>query len=281
MTTPETTSGTGAVLPLGLIGCGNMGSALARGILSNATLSRHFPLFVHDRNPEKMAALQELGAAPCFSLQEIAEKTNYMILAVKPSHMFGVLQTIKGYVSMEHVAISLAVGITLAALDTGVERSCAVVRLMPNTLAAAGHGLFGLCLDDPDLQEKQKKIVRHLFAYLGEVVELPEEKMNAFSALAGCGPAYMFYVAEAMVDAGINMGLSRPVARSIALSLMEGSAQLAKQTGQYLSVLRDEVTSPGGTTSVAITHFDTAAVRGRLIQGVLAAFEKGKEFEKN
>ncbi|WP_051257867.1 pyrroline-5-carboxylate reductase [Desulfovibrio cuneatus] len=280
-TTTEVTNTANAALPLGLIGCGNMGSALARGILNNATLSKHFPLLVYDRNPEKMAALQELGAAPCFSMQEVAEKSQYMILAVKPAQMFGVLQTIKAYVTMEHVAISLAVGVTIAALDRGVERACAVVRLMPNTLVAAGHGHFGLCLDDPDLQDKQKKIVRYLFAYLGEVVELPENKMNAYGALAGCGPAYMYYMAEGLVDAGVNMGLSRAAARGIVLSLMEGSALLAKQTGQHISILREEVTSPGGTTIAATTSFDTAGVRGQLIQGVLAAFEKGKEFEQN
>ncbi len=275
--TTETTATT--ALPLGLIGCGNMGSALARGILSNPALSKHFPLLVYDRNPEKMAALQELGAAPCFSLQEVAEKTQYLILAIKPAQMFGALQTLKAFFTMEHVVISLAAGVSIAALDRGMERSCAVVHLMPNTLVAAGKGLFGLCLDDPDLQDTQKKIMRYLFSYLGEVVELPEEKMNAFSALAGCGPAYMFYVAEALVDAGVNMGLSRAVSRSIALSLMDGSAHLAKQTGQHISILREEVTSPGGTTIAATTHFDTAGVRGQIIQGVLAAFEKGQQTE--
>lgn len=280
MTTTTETTTSSAALPLGLIGCGNMGSALGRAILSNQTLAKHFPLLVYDRNPEKMAALQELGAAPCFFMQEVAEKTQYIILAIKPAQMFGVLQTLKAYLTMEHVGISLAAGVTIAALDRGMERSCAVARLMPNTLVAAGHGHFGLCLDDPDLQDKQKKVLRYLFSYLGEVVELAEDKMNAYGALAGCGPAYMFYMAEALVDAGVNMGLSRPAARDIVLSLMEGSAQLAKQTGQHISLLREEVTSPGGTTIAATTSFDTAGVRGHLIQGVLAAFEKGKEFEQ-
>ncbi len=274
-------SATTGVVPVGLIGCGNMGGALAGGILVRPALREGYPVYAYDPNPASMAAMRALGAQSCASARELAAKTSLILLAVKPGQVAEILQDIAPAIAARPgtLVVSIAAGVTLAQLSAAVGGSCPVVRVMPNTLALAGEGLFGLCFEPETLSAAQAEAVRRLFSGLGRVVELAEDKINAFTALSGCGPAYVFYFAEALVEAGVSMGLARQDSLEIALSLLRGSASLAAQSGKSPAELREQVSSPGGMTIKGLNYLDRNAVRGHVVDAVLAAWARGFAME--
>lgn len=267
--------------PVGIIGCGNMGSALARGIAKNQMLREKFPLVVFSRGEKGRAAMQAADIVTVASASALAQQADYIILAVEPEQIAGVLAEIAPLLTMNKVVISVAAGVSLRQLREASGNRCPVVRVMPNTLVAVGEGLFGLCADDPTISKAQRDVVRELFSGLGHVIEVPEDKMNAFSALAGCGPAYVYYFAEALIEAGVTMGMKRPDATSIAYSLLRGSAALATGEGTHPSLLRERVTSPGGMTIAGTNRLDALGVRGALVNAVLAAKARGDAMGKD
>ena len=268
---------------LGIIGCGNMGGALAVGVQNSSCLRSAFTLHVYARREERAKVMQDIGAVLVPTALALAEQSDVIILAVKPYQIASVLQDIlpalQSSSAAKKLVVSVAAGVTLAALQGMVNNTCPVARVMPNTLVAVGKGLFGVCFDNA-ATESQLSSVRALFSGMGRVVELTDDKMNAFSALAGCGPAYVFHFMESLAEAGVSMGLTRESSLSIAVSLLGGSTALAEQTAAHPAVLREQVTSPGGTTIAAINHLDRSAVRGHTIDAVLAAFARGKARER-
>ncbi len=259
---------------LGIIGCGQMGKAIAAGVLQNETLRKAFPLYAYARNEDTRASLCQAGAFPLDSSENLASAAEIIVVAVKPYQIVDVLREIRPVLRENKLVVSVAAGVRLATLREACGGACPVTRIMPNTLVAVGKGLFGICHDDA-VSKSQQAAVHSLFSGLGMAVELPESRMNAFSALAGCGPAYVFYMVDALVEAGVSMGLSRETSREIALSLCAGCAALATEKGLHPVLLREQVTSPGGMTVAGTNHLDRAGVRGAIIDAVLAAEAKG------
>ena len=169
--------------------------------------------------------------------------------------------------------ISIAAGVTLEDLREAVRGRCHVVRVMPNTPALVGAGIFGI-QEDPELPEAVFRTVLDLFGLLGSTIVLPEKKFNAFMALVGCGPAYVFHFMDALAEAGVTMGFTRQEALDLVTRLVLGSAKLAALPGSHPAILREQVCSPAGVTIAAINHLDRTAVRGHLIDAVLAAYAK-------
>ena len=155
--------------------------------------------------------------------------------------------------------------------------ACPVVRVMPNTPALVAAGCTAVCLDDPRLSEAQKKLVTELFAAIGKTFPLPEKDFDAFTALAGSGPAYVMYVMEALIESGVYTGLSRPLATDIVLELLRGSVKMAIESGRHVSELREMVTSPAGTTIEALLHLDRSAVRAAIVEAVAMARDRSIE----
>ena len=267
---------------IGIIGFGNMGSALAKGLVK--VTQKPSSVYIYARGQEKQKQIKALGATPVPSLQELAERTELIILATKPDQAQEALQNITAYLAPYHVLVSIAAGLTLAKLKEFCRGECPVVRIMPNTLVAAGKGLFGLCFDDQEtntkLSQENKELVRQVFAKLGTCVELPESKINAFSALAGCGPAYVFYFMEALIEAGVSMGLDRKSSQSIAYSLCAGSVALAEKDGVHPSILREQVCSPAGMTIAGTNTLDKHRVRSAIVEAVQAAKKRGEDMAK-
>lgn len=281
----------GRPVRLGIIGFGNMGGAFARGICKEAALTASFALSAFDPGVNSARTMRELGINAAGSARELALESDMVILAVKPHLVESVLSEIRsalGEPKSEEGAfpgrfvVSIAAGITLEFLRGGVNGSCPVARVMPNTLVEVGQGIFGLCLDaaGPPAPGAAEAALRFLLNGLGQVVELDESRMNAFTALAGSGPAYVFHFMDSLAEAGVSVGLTRESARNIALGLVSGCAALAGKSGEHPAVLREQVSSPGGTTVAALNHLDRTGTRGHIIDAVIAAMERGKAMER-
>ena len=226
------------------------------------------------------APLKEAGVAACSSSAELAARSRYIVVAVKPYQMDAVLRELAPHIRAEHVVISVAAGISMAALRESLGQACAVVRCMPNTPARVGKGVFGLCFDDPALTPEARADIHALFAALGVCVELPEARFTAFSALIGAGPAYVFAMMQGLVQAGATLGFSWAQSREMVAALFEGSARMAAQETTPLTQLRDDVCSPGGLTIAGVNALDRAGINGLLVDAVLAADARGREMEQ-
>lgn len=267
---------------IGCIGCGNMGGAIMRGLSQlelDETNGGPLRLLGVDPHPERLEAC---GVAAS-DLPTIARAADIIIVAVKPHGVESVLKQLFGPPRTRSplpIVVSVAAGITTGALRGFVDGHAAVVRCMPNTPVGVGMGSFALCLEDPLLSQPQRDALLALFNRLGRALLMPEAKFPAFSALVGCGPAYMFHFFESLAEAGVIMGFSRADAISMVSYLAAGSAKLAMEPGAHPALLREAVCSPGGSTIQGIAKLDEHAVRASVVQAVHAAWEKEKAREK-
>jgi len=258
---------------VGFIGVGNMGTAIVKRLAAHK-------IKVHgcDPNADRLAKLaQEVGLKAEATPADLVKNCRYVLLAMKPQHLTPVVQEIAPLLTPEHCLLSIAAGVTQEKLMTLSGSRCPVVRIMPNTPVLVGAGVFALCFDDPSLDDERRDFVRAIIAPLGQVHELPEKLFDAFTSIAGCGPAYVFYVMDAIVEAGVNLGLPRGQTTEIVKALFSGSAKLAEEGGLHLAELREMVTSPAGSTIRATMHFDRMAMRGTIVDAVREAYDRNVE----
>lgn len=261
---------------LGCIGCGNMGGALLQGLASFEDLH----LLGCDHNQYKLEALAAAGVQAMDDMAALVQASDYVLIAVKPSYVDGVLKAIEPYLTPEKVVISIVSGLSIASTKAATGHHTPVVRAMPNTPAMVSAGIFALCFADPNLSQEKADYVHKLFATLGSVLVLAESQFGAFTAVAGCGPAYVFHFMEAMVESAVTIGFTRKVATAMVTDLFAGSVKLTQASDLHLSELREAVCSPAGNTIAAMNHLDRTAVRGHIIDAVLAAHARGKEMER-
>jgi pyrroline-5-carboxylate reductase len=203
-----------------------------------------------------------------------------VVMALKPHLMDAGLREIRPHLKEEKLLISLAAGVSLARLREAAAGACPVVRVMPNTPALVGAGIFALCLDDPILSESRKKLVRDIFSTIGLALEMPDDKFTAFTAVIGAGPAYVLYMMQSLTQAAVTMGFSKADAARMINALFAGSAKLAQSSEARHSDLLDRVCSPAGVTIRGINHMDRAGVRGHIVNAALAAYARGEELER-
>lgn len=267
----------------GIIGYGSMGSALAKAMARTEPVRGRFSLCVLARSNKNSAAEAARDIVFVDSLQELVERSSIVIVAVMPE---GVEQLTRDIVAClpadaqprDKMLISVAAGVPLALLSSIAGDKLAVARVMPNTLVEVGRGLFGVCLT-PEVAAEQKDQIDFLFGGLGKVIHLPEEAMNAFTSLAGCGPGFLFHLMDGLCEAGVSVGLSREASRTIAIELMGGCARLAEMTGKHPVLLREQGTSPAGMTIAGLNLLDRTGVRGHLIEAVKTARDQGKTMD--
>lgn len=260
---------------IGCIGCGNMGGAIMAGLAERTD----YRLCGYNRSPEKLHKLVEKGLQACPTEEAVVQASDVIILGVKPFQMEKVLRKVREHLSKNKLIISLAAGVTVGALRDGVQSLCPVVRVMPNTPALVGAGVFALCLEDSALSLEHKTFVTTLFGHLGESLEMPEKNFVAFSALVGAGPAYVFHFMNAVVQAGVTMGFPRAQALRMVVALFDGSVRMAAASEHSLTDLRDQVCSPGGLTIEAVNHLERTAVSGHIIDAIQCAAKRGSDME--
>lgn len=260
---------------VGCVGCGNMGGAILRGLAERSACG----LVGYNKSPERMRPLIAKGVKAMADMTSLVRSSNVIIVAVKPRHVESVLREMLPYLSKDKLVVSVAAGVTLGALLDAVDGVCPVVRAMPNTPALVGAGVFALCFDDPSLLPAHKAFLLELFGRIGTPLEMPEKNMTAFGALVGAGPAYVFHFMDSMLQAGLTLGFSRAEAKRMVQALFEGSVRMAGATDQSFAELKDQVCSPAGITIEAVNHLDRCAVRGDIVDAVLAADKRGREME--
>lgn len=273
---------------VGIIGYGNMGGAIARGILASETLCASFTVGAYDLNDAGRQGLEDAGGRWWTDPAALAADCDLILLAVKPYQIRDVINVIRPALAPDKGAgkkpgktlISIAAGQPLSALRAALDGACPAVQAMPNTPALVGDGVFGLCFDDPSLPAERKEEIHALFAALGGVFVLPESKMNALTAVTGCGPAYVFDLMDALMEAAVTVGFTRKDAGDMVVRLFRGSARMVEETGLHPAVLHAQVTSPGGATIAGTNQMARSGVRGALIDAVLAARARAEEMEK-
>ncbi|GAB1410278.1 pyrroline-5-carboxylate reductase [Desulfovibrionales bacterium] len=256
----------------GLIGLGNMGGAIARSLAG----TRLVEIVGYDPSP---AMRQGCGDAVrvAESGHEVAAWADYVLLAVKPQVMQAVLADLASVLRPETCLVSIAAGVTQAQLSSWSKNLCPVVRVMPNTPAMVGKGVYALCCDHPGLSAVQRRELQDIFASIGQVHILPETLFDAYTGLIGSGPAYVYAFMEALIDAGVTLGLPRPQAMSMVKGLLAGASRMAEQDQAHPTLLKEMVTSPGGTTMAGLNALDEHGFRHAVIQAVCAATQRSIE----
>jgi len=250
-----------------------MATALAKGWL-RAGLAQASGLMASDVVEAARNSFQrELGAHGVATNLEVLNFSQLLILAVKPHQVSDVLGEIRSGFTPNHVLISIAAGIPIATLEAGLGSRPRVVRVMPNTPALVGASATGFAPGKHALPE-DAQTARELFSAVGIACEIKESLLDAVTGLSGSGPAYAYLMIEALSDGGVAAGLPRDVATQLAAQTLLGAAKMVLETGSHPGVLKDMVTSPGGTTIEGLHELEKANVRGALISAVRAAADK-------
>lgn len=261
---------------VGIIGAGQMGGALARGLLGRGVV-RVNELLLSDRRPERLDELkQELGVSVTTQNGEVLENSELVIVAVKPQHLNGLLDELKELDLEGKVLVSIVAGARISRYEEFLGERAKVVRVMPNSPCQIGFGISVLS-PGKNVDAEALSKVKSVFAAVGEVLELPEEYLDVVTAISGSGPAFFYYFAEALIEAGVKAGLSREVTTRLVQETMIGSGMMMKKTGKHPALLIDMVTSPGGTTIVGLEALDKKGFKAAVFKAVEAAFKRAKE----
>ena len=261
---------------IGFIGGGNMGEALIKGLLISGRCGAS-QIGVSDISQERLDHLHKTyQVSTVVSNPELAAGSDLIVLAVKPQQVGNVLGEINASLDHLPLMISIAAGVPIATLEQLLDKPLPIIRVMPNTPALVLAGVSAIAAGT-HASADHLAMARVLFEAVGLVVEVEEGHMDAVTGLSGSGPAYVFLFMEALIDAGVLMGLSRPVARDLAVHTTLGSARLLAESGEHPGVLKDQITSPGGTTIHGLTILESGGLRGMLMDAVEAATRRSEE----
>lgn len=265
---------------VGFIGGGNMGEALIKGLLT-ASLLTHGQIQVFDVSSPRMQYLEEtysIGLSP--GIADLAQASGIIVLAVKPQTMSHVLDELRPHVSHRPLIISIAAGIPMSMLLEAFPDGIPLIRVMPNTPALVLEGASALSRG-PNVSEEQMQQAMALFRAVGRAVEVEEKWMDTVTGLSGSGPGYILLLLESLIDAGVLMGLPRPVARELVLQTTLGTVRMVQETGKHPAELKDLITSPGGTTIRGLAILEEQGVRGALMRAVEAATLRSQQLGKS
>jgi pyrroline-5-carboxylate reductase len=237
-------------------------------------------MLVGEKRAERAAELTDTYGVEVVSNREAAARAETLALVVKPQDLPDVLDEIAGDLRPGQLVVSLAAGVTIATVEAHVPEGVAVARAMPNTPALIGEGMAALS-PGTHCSPEHLATAEALLSVSGRVVQVAEKHLDAVTAVSGSGPAYLFYVADAMVEAGVHLGLPRDVAGELAVQTLAGSALMLRETGEHPAVLRERVTSPAGTTAAALRALDDRGVRAAFLAALEAARDRSVELAGN
>jgi len=257
-------------MTVAIIGAGVMGETLLSGLIRGGRDVAD--LLVGEKRPERAAELRErYGVEVVANTEAAAAET--VVLVVKPQDMADVLSEIAPHLRPGQLLVSLAAGIPTRAIEKHIPDGVAVVRVMPNTPALVDEGMAAISAGS-HCDDEHLATAEDLLSATGRVVRVPEKQQDAVTAISGSGPAYLFFVVEAMIEAGVHLGLPRTTATELVVQTVVGSAKLLRETGTHPTVLREQVTSPGGTTAAAIRQLEDHKVRAAFITAMEAARDR-------
>jgi pyrroline-5-carboxylate reductase len=264
-----------ARLTLGFIGAGKMATALAAGFIRAKLVSEQEVLASDPSQAARAGFSKETRGRATESNGEVVKFARVLWLAVKPGQVRQVLSEIRSGFTSDHLLISIAAGVPLAALEMELPSGARVVRVMPNTPALVGASASAFSLGKAARPE-DGQLVQKLLGTVGMALELKESLLDAVTGLSGSGPAYVYVIIEALSDGGVAAGLPREVATQLAAQTVLGGAKMVLETGLHPGALKDMVASPGGTTIEGLCELEKGKLRGTLINAVRAAADKSK-----
>lgn len=260
-------------MTIAILGAGVMGEALLSGLVRAGR--RVDEVLVTDRRPDRARELTERYGVDVVDNADAVKRADTIAIVVKPQDMGALLEQIAPVIRADHLVVSLAAGITTAFIEARLPEGTAVVRVMPNTPALVDEGMSaispGAHCDETHLREAED-----LLRSTGRVLRVAEKQLDAVTAISGSGPAYVFYVVEAMIEAGVHLGLPRATATELVVQTLVGSAKLLRETGEHPVVLRERVTSPGGTTAAALRLLEDGKVRADFLAAIEAARDRSR-----
>jgi pyrroline-5-carboxylate reductase len=259
---------------IAIIGGGMLGETVLAGLIRSGTSAAE--IVVAEKRPERAAELIERHGVSVDSLTGAVAQADTVFLVVKPQDMATVLDEMSPAVRPDAVVISLAAGITTAFIEDRLPSGTVVVRVMPNTPSQVGQGMAAISGGRHSGDNHVAQVDR-LMSSVGRTVRVSEEQQDAVTAVSGSGPAYLFYVVEALIDSGVELGLSRETATELVVQTMLGAATMLRETSTSAEDLRRQVTSPNGTTAAAIGVLDEANLRQTWQNALQAARDRSRE----
>ncbi len=258
------------------LGAGQMAEAFIRGMLG-AKLIRPASIWVSDVRGARTEQLAELlGVQAASSNLEAVNAAEAVFLSVKPQDVPGLLDEVGADIHAEQLVISIAAGVTLAALERRLPHHPPVIRVMPNAPALVQAGMAVLA-PGQRVSSAHEEVALRVFSAVGRAIVLPEKHLDAVTALSGSGPAYLAIVAEALSDAGVRVGLPRDVAHLLAAQTMLGTGRMLADTGMHPALLKERVASPGGTSIAGVHAMERGGIRALLMDAIVAATERSAE----
>jgi len=263
-------------LRIGFIGAGNMAEALCRGVLA-AGLAPPQRVAAFDPEEERRALFaDDLGVKVASGNDEVIAGADVIVLAIKPQALDDVLPPVGALIGGDKLVITILAGVRTSRIEDICAEGARVVRAMPNTPMIAGAGMAALCRG-ANASEEDLETALEIFRAAAKVVTVEEDRMDAVTAVSGSGPAYFFYLVEAMTEAGVAEGLNPETAALLASETLLGSGRLLAQAADDAAALRAKVTSPGGTTQAAIECLERDGVKDSLVAAVRRAAERSRE----
>lgn len=257
---------------IGVIGMGNMGYAILKGLLH--VYEKEEIIFTDINRGRMEQVAKETGVSFVESNEECAGGAKYVVLAVKPQYYDPVLANIHGVVTCDNVVISIAPGVSIDSLKEKLGCDIRIVRAMPNTPALLGEGMTGICYDATLFNEKEKSTIQAFFESFGKLQIISERLIDAVVCVSGSSPAYVYMFIEALADSAVKYGLPRDMAYRMAAQTVMGSAMMVLETGEHPGKLKDQVCSPGGTAIAGVTTLEEYGFRNSIIKASDACYEK-------
>lgn len=264
---------------IGFIGAGKMATALAAGLTSE--MVRPEQLCAFDVFPSACETFSDqTGASIASSNLEVVTQSDLVFLAVKPQQLTAVMSEVAEGMTAQHLVVSIAAGVTLTQMQDSLGNTCRLVRVMPNTPALVGTAASAFALGNNATHDDAMTVLS-LLNTVGSAHEVPEPLLDAVTGLSGSGPAYVYQFIEALSDGGVRVGLPRHVATQLAAQTVLGAAKMVLETGKHPGSLKDEVTSPGGTTIAGLHALEEGGLRGTVMNAVVTATDRSRELGKS
>ncbi len=262
---------------IAVFGAGKIGEALLSGLMNGGR--RVDELMFTERHEERAAELTSRYGIRGVDVATAAKEAGVLVVAVKPQDIEPLLDELAPYASADTLVVSLCAGLPTSLYERRLNDGVPVVRVMPNTPMVVGEAMSAIS-PGRHATNDHLAIVEELLSVVGQVVRVPESQQDAVTALSGSGPAYFFYLVEAMIDAGILLGLPRAVAEKLIIQSAVGAAAMLARTGEHPVILREAVTSPAGTTIMAIRELEKHGVRAALLAAIEAARDRSQDLGK-
>ncbi|MGH7952962.1 MAG: pyrroline-5-carboxylate reductase [Limisphaerales bacterium] len=267
-------------LKIGFLGAGKMATALAKGFVRAEIVFPKEIIAGDSAETARKTFADEINTETAAQNSDVLKFANVLILAVKPDQVPGVLAELRGEFTDQHLLISIAAGVPLAKMEAALPAGARVIRVMPNTPALVGESASAFALGK-SAAAADGELAKKLFSAVGLAFQVKESLLDAVTGLSGSGPAYVYQFIEALSDGGVAAGLPRDIATRLAAQTVLGAAKMVLETGQHPGALKDQVTSPGGTTIEGLHQLEKGKLRATVMSAVRVATEKSKKLGQN